>query len=1115
MSHVFASTRDEQSKLLDDALQAVKVQAFQMKRCVDNDRLMDGLKHCSTMLNELRTSSLTPKNYYELYLATFDAMQYLIGALRAAHLSGKNHLADLYELVQYAGNIVPRLYLMITIGSAYMSLAGASAEQGRRRGEQTDDDSGGSDEVVPVREVMLDMLEMTRGVQHPTRGLFLRYYLGQMTKDYLPLSSTDSDGPEGNLEDSTHFILTNFVEMNKLWVRLQHQGLSKDKERREAERRDLRTLVGSNLLRLASLNGVPRSTYEEVVLPKLLNQVVSCRDTLAQEYLMEALVQAFSDEWHLATIGQLMEAISALGPKVSIKNIVIPLVDRIATYAARRREEMEKAQATESASPSGGSDAASASEEALSDRQTGDDGNDDAESKGAHQDRSDSASAGSASAKSDDGGVEGIQEGVASVALDKDDSIQDATDAASSKHGADDDADKETKEDGHSASAPSSPSASVAAPAADDDDASEGADQVEKNVSEDAGDQRSPDIEQGDTTEPYESQQPEQGASVPIPRELATLIQLFDSFWSHVGNLIEARPDLPLHDAIAICASMLRLSLSCNPQPTAPVDNVLAFVRALPRARELSHSAHSPATSNQLLSLLLGPLRAYANPLKVLELTNYGPLLESQTERTRKSVAVALLTAVLQRNTTMTTKEEVSGITRLCASLINKPGNLQQGGIADIPGASGSDGNQRTSGHYGSGAVAEQTYSGTPLEEEDLAEEQGLLARLVHLVRGSDVTAQLSLLTVVRDAFSQGGDLVRYTYPAVVCGAARLFGPFAAMKPDASSAEKEHAEWLRRVRQLCRFIQATVSVLVERSLDSPHTAELALQLFLMSAQAASISPAFRDEPALEEAAYEFIVQAFTIYEEHINESRAQYQALMLVINSLHASRNFSAENYETLVSKCVQHGSRLLKRADQTRVAYACAQLWWKTLPYSELIPPPAEPGQDEAEVERIHEQRVEQERPAVERHNNGDKVLQHLQRSLKVADSCMDPVLSVRLFVELLNQSTMHYERRCLAVTPKYINDLIDLIRTSVANMEAFDSSAPEPTRAAADSGVADVNALYTPETPMNAYVLGYFRRTLDYIQSRKELAASGLYNLPDFSAIHCEEPDERDDFY
>lgn len=33
---------------------------------------------------------------------------------------------------------------------------------------------------------MKDMLEMARGVQHPTRGLFLRYYLSVMTRDYLP-----------------------------------------------------------------------------------------------------------------------------------------------------------------------------------------------------------------------------------------------------------------------------------------------------------------------------------------------------------------------------------------------------------------------------------------------------------------------------------------------------------------------------------------------------------------------------------------------------------------------------------------------------------------------------------------------------------------------------------------------------------------------------------------------------------------------------------------------------------------------------------------------------------------------------------------------------------------
>jgi hypothetical protein len=37
---------------------------------------MDGLKHCSTMLLELRTSSLTPKTYYELCKYTIEKSAY-------------------------------------------------------------------------------------------------------------------------------------------------------------------------------------------------------------------------------------------------------------------------------------------------------------------------------------------------------------------------------------------------------------------------------------------------------------------------------------------------------------------------------------------------------------------------------------------------------------------------------------------------------------------------------------------------------------------------------------------------------------------------------------------------------------------------------------------------------------------------------------------------------------------------------------------------------------------------------------------------------------------------------------------------------------------------------
>ena len=97
-------------------------------------------------------------------MAVFDALRHLSNYLYDAHVQNRHHLADLYELVQYAGNIVPRLYLMITVGSVYMSIPDA-----------------------PVKEVMKDMLEMSRGVLHPIRGLFLRHYLSGQTRDHLPV----------------------------------------------------------------------------------------------------------------------------------------------------------------------------------------------------------------------------------------------------------------------------------------------------------------------------------------------------------------------------------------------------------------------------------------------------------------------------------------------------------------------------------------------------------------------------------------------------------------------------------------------------------------------------------------------------------------------------------------------------------------------------------------------------------------------------------------------------------------------------------------------------------------------------------------------------------------
>ena len=53
---------------------------------------------------------------------------------------------------------------MIVIGTTYMSIEGA-----------------------PTKDLMKDMIEMCHGVQHPIRGLFLRYYLSQRTKEFVTI----------------------------------------------------------------------------------------------------------------------------------------------------------------------------------------------------------------------------------------------------------------------------------------------------------------------------------------------------------------------------------------------------------------------------------------------------------------------------------------------------------------------------------------------------------------------------------------------------------------------------------------------------------------------------------------------------------------------------------------------------------------------------------------------------------------------------------------------------------------------------------------------------------------------------------------------------------------
>ncbi|KAI0852914.1 vacuolar protein sorting-associated protein 35 [Daldinia vernicosa] len=855
---------EDQARLLEDALIAVRQQTALMRKCLDTPgKLMDALKCCSTLVAELRTSSLGPKQYYELYMAVFDALRYLSVHLRENH--PHNHLADLYELVQYAGNIIPRLYLMITVGTAYMSIPEA-----------------------PVKELMKDMMDMSRGVQHPIRGLFLRYYLSGQARDYLPAG--DGDGPEGNLQDSINFILTNFVEMNKLWVRLQHQGHSREREQRTKERKELKLLVGNNIERLSQL--VDLEAYKNGILAPLLEQVVQCRDVLAQEYLLEIITQVFPDEFHLHTLDQFLGAVSRLNPHVNVKAIVIGLMNRLSAYAERESQE------------------------------------------GVVEDR----------AKLEEEALSSLLEKVR-LGKEQQEAKPTPDEASTDTNGVDTNGE------------PAEP-AETDAPA-----------------------EPEPTPSVADTETTAVDKEPDDAPQTPKKqRGIPPNVKLYEVFFEQVNNLVNAQ-HLPIQDTIALLVSLTNLSLSIYPSRLDYVDQILDYANRKVKEHANSADLHSAPAQQSLLALLQAPLKRYISIFTALSLPTYVPLFQSQTYPTRRAVAGEVARTLLQNQTVISTEAQLENVLEVLKVLI-KEGSQPPAGYPGGP--------QRRA-----------------LETDETMEEQGWLARIVHLLNGENNDTQFRLLQMVRKAFAEGNERIRTTTPPLITAGMKLARRFKA---------REHYDdnWETQLSALYKFMHSAISGIYTR-VNGPGAAELSLRLFSACGQSA-------DMTGFEEVAYEFFAQAFTVYEEAISDSKAQFQAVCIIANALHQTRNFGKENYDTLITKCALHGSKLLRKPDQCRAVYLASHLWWAT-------PMTAIDESDEG------------------LYRDGKRVLECLQRALRVADSCMEQATSIELFVEILDRYVYYFDQQNESVTTKYINGLIELIHSNL-NTNQQDSASVESSR-------------------------------------------------------------------
>jgi vacuolar protein sorting-associated protein 35 len=126
-------------------------------------------------------------------------------------------------------------------------------------------------------------------------------------------------------------------------------------------------------------------------------------------------------------------------------------------------------------------------------------------------------------------------------------------------------------------------------------------------------------------------------------------------------------------------------------------------------------------------------------------------------------------------------------------------------------------------------------------------------------------------------------------------------------------------EWVSKATSVIRFARQLTSILFTQ-IEAPS---IALRLFLLAAQVS-------DECGFEDLTYDLFVQAFTVYEDSISDSRAQLQAVVLIMGTLQGARVFVEDNYDTLITKAALHGAKLLKKPHQATAVRLASHMFWQ-----------------------------------------------------------------------------------------------------------------------------------------------------------------------------------------
>mmetsp|Transcript_3333 Transcript_3333/g.3693 ORF Transcript_3333/g.3693 Transcript_3333/m.3693 type:complete len:1210 (-) Transcript_3333:510-4139(-) len=1003
----------EQTRLVAAATSRINQASFQLKRVMDDDSLLSDpptqtqvssllgqvLDFAVNILIELTSFDLTPKHYYEIHmmvvneacLAPLTEFFVDLGGYDASRITS---VSELYRIVQYCPKVLPRLYLQIAAGVAMI-------KNGFCEGDEQ-------------RDLWDELLDAVKCVQQPVRGLFLRSYLLQVTREYLPpklsaplpvsteatVSGAVSSGPNSGVEDSYQFVLRNFGEMTRLWVRIQHmagpQSTREQKKRKEKERNHVRILVGTNLVRLSQLDGLTVEDYGSVILPRIIAVMLSCRDTLAQAYLMDCTIQVFPDEFHVETLETFLEAIPRMREKVNVRTILSAMMDRLAIYgtpplvgAGASHPDDVLSVAGDNTAVNGGNssdgftslfriDAFSKFEACISAihasrEKTG---------KGVH------------------GGMplkETIRLHSCLLKFAKTCYPHDLGLVNRCLGGcADALAVRQAKNEG----------------VMDDDSVRELETLLQipqSNGLNDTGSSNTPDLANPlgvlelDRYPDLLSQLPWENRRVVATNLLQAVsdsaidtVQTVERLYSVItpllrdapsGNGIPPPPAVNPKSVLFQEEQALVSKLVHHFQPLDPDDTDAKFQMYATARGYLQHGGKFRLV-HTLLPLVFG-ITPLIHRVRGLEF--------DQEEDTTPVSANVSVTAVVEEPTNPVV---VEGVETPKEAVSNSVEEVTEGveavQIADEP--------------------TENTSEVTAVDETVDPVEEAV-----------NETVEPTNVNVIENNANATPDVTEPEEEE-----AALFPPEQEddQQEDAETMPTSRFQKQMTCRKLFVFLQKTIALL------APHHPELTLKLYLETAIAADNCAALtlRNNPHLYQTpnathnakqlslqkqkcdftalSYELVSQAFVLYEDEImSDSKAQQRVITQMVSTLLTCTTFGKSDYEGLITKTTQYAAKLLKKPDQCKMVTLCSHLFFTGT------------GPEDENAYR-----------------NPKRVLECLQRSLKIADTCMmSSSQNIHLFVEILDHYVFYFERDNPVITHKFVTGLIALINEHIDDAKDF----------------------------------------------------------------------------